>query len=104
MKSKGTSDYSKRSEAARKAAELEQTISQLERAVAELDQFIEVEELKTRVHDVTDPAYSTFASSVRQRREKLCRSVRRLRLELQIVGAKKPSASVDDSLSAPLAF
>jgi septation ring formation regulator EzrA len=104
MKGKGTSNHSNQSEATRKTAELEQTIRQMERAVAELDQFIEAEEVKTKIHDMTDPAYSTFARSVRERRDKLCASVRRLEMELDAVrNARLRATTVPRSLvSVPL--
>ncbi len=64
MESKSTSDQR---ESAGKIAEIEQTIRQMERAAAELDRHIEAEEIKTKVHDLTDPGYSSFAASALQR-------------------------------------
>ncbi len=106
MESKSTSDHSKESEAARKIAEIEQTIRQMERAAADLDRHIEAEEIKTKVHDSTDPGYSSFAGSAQQRRDKLCASIRRLKLELDVVRREKlrPSKPGSSVLSAPLDF
>lgn len=102
MKSKGTSDHHNETGATSKTAELEQTVRQMERAVTELDQFIEAEEVKTKIHDMPDPAYSTFAVSARERRDKLRASVRRLKMELEGRGRMRGLAGV--LLSAPLDF
>ena len=86
MKSRGASDPGDTNS---KTAELEVTIRQMERAVAELERDIEAEEVKTKIHDFNDPGYSTIARSARERRDKLCTSVRRLKMELAIARAEK---------------
>lgn len=100
MKNKGASDAS---ETTSKTAELQRTIRQMECAVAELGRDIEAEEVKTKIHDLMDPGYSTLARSARERRDKLCDSVRRLKMELGAAcnGKLGPASS---SISAPLDF
>ncbi len=103
MESKSTSDHSKENEPASKIAEIEQTIRQMERAATELDRHIEAEEIKTKVHEL---GYSSFAGSAQQRRDRLCASIRRLKLELDAVRREKLRISKLGSslLSAPLDF
>jgi len=100
MKSKGTSDETG---ATSKTAELKHAIRQMARVVAELDQFIEAEEVKTKIHDMADPAYSTFAVSARERRDKLRASVRRLKMELAAIRGRMGGLA-GFLLSAPLHF
>jgi flagellar protein FliJ len=67
---------------AQKVDELEHTIRELAGVAAELDRQIKIEEARTRISDLTDPGYSSFANSARKRHDNLLASINRLQMEL----------------------
>ena len=109
MKRKGVSDRSRVNDTAWKVAELERTICELEHAASELDRHIESEEARTRIYDPTNFAYSTFAKSARERRDRLRATIRRLKVELE-AARREPRDAAHGAphrsalLSAPLDF
>ena len=85
MKTKNQSPNGSRFEindTARKIADLECTIRELKGVAAELDWQIKSEEARTGICDPANPGYSSFARSARERRERLCASINRLKVEL----------------------
>ena len=67
-----------------KAEELERTIRDLGQLAAELDRKIKNEEARTRVVDPGHPAYSSFATSARDRLARLRVSIARFEAELNV--------------------
>jgi hypothetical protein len=104
-----TSERTDISAAIWKVAELEWTISQFEHTACELGRQIESEEVRTRHYDPSDFAYSSFAKSARDRRERLRATIRRLKMELEFARGQSRSAARGHQhstppLSAPLDF
>jgi flagellar FliJ protein len=84
MKSRETAVRLKRFEAdekARKVADLEHMIREFEVMSHDLERQIRAEEDRTGVRDPQHFAYSTFAKSASQRRDKLQTSIANLRLQ-----------------------
>jgi len=69
-------------EKARKVADLETMIREFEQMASDLDRQIQAEEDRTGVRDTAHFAYSTFARSAAQRRDKLVSSANELREKL----------------------
>lgn len=86
MKSRDASLRLKRFEAnekKRKVADLELMIRDFEQMATDLERQIRAEEDRTGVRDANHFAYSTFAKSAAQRREKLLSSTAELRTKLE---------------------
>ncbi len=86
MKPRDTALRLKRFEAdekKRKVADLELMIRDFEQMATDLERQIRAEEDRTGVRDVGHFAYSTFAKSAAQRREKLLSSAAELRTKLE---------------------
>jgi flagellar protein FliJ len=69
-------------ETTRKVAELERIICELSNTASTLERQIESEEARTRICDPAHFAYSAFARSARERRDRLRATIQRLRVEL----------------------
>lgn len=67
----------------RKVADLEHMIRDFEQMATDLERQIRAEEDRTGVRDAKHFAYSTFAKSAAQRREKLLSSAAELRTKLE---------------------
>lgn len=68
----------------RKVADLEHMIRDFEQMAGDLERQIRAEEDRTGVRDANHFAYSTFAKSAAQRREKLLSSAAELRTKLEV--------------------
>ena len=68
---------------ATKVADLEAAIREFEGMASALDHQIKAEEVRTRIKDPTQPAYSNFAKSAIQRRDNLRASAASLKVELK---------------------
>ena len=75
-----------------KIAHLKQLIHEYEGAVSDLGRQIRAEEYRTRSFDPADIAYSTFAKSTRERRDKLRLSVDALRVKLEATQRERDDA------------
>jgi hypothetical protein len=98
MKSRETAVRLKRFEAdekARKVADLEHMIREFELMSHDLERQIRAEEDRTGVRDPLHFAYSTFAKSATQRRDKLQESISNLRLQHEAAARER-----DDMLEA----
>ncbi len=86
MKPRETALKLKRFEAeekARKVADLEYMVRDFEQIAADLDRQIQIEEDRTGIKDPTHFAYSTFAKSAANRRDKLRASADELKGKLE---------------------
>jgi len=86
-------------EKSRKVEDLEMMIRDFETMAEDLDRQIQAEEDRTGVRDSSHFAYSTFARSAAQRREKLQSSVAELRERLALAVADRDEAmsELDDA-------
>jgi hypothetical protein len=69
------------SAAGSKIGDLERTIRKFKEAASELDRQVQSEETRTKICDLSDPGYSSFARSARERGDKLRASIDRLARE-----------------------
>ena len=84
---------------------LEQIIRQMEATAAQLKRFVEAEEVRTKIGDLSNPTYSIYAKAARERADKLAASLSKLKLELEVARDQNLSATVTSALvSAPLDF
>ena len=101
MRGKRTSERSE-SDTTWKVTELERTICELGHAVFELDRHIESEEARTKHYDPRDFAYSNFAKSARERRERLRATIRRVKMELEVTRRESRNAAQGTQHRSPL--
>ena len=79
-------------EKAQKVAALEQMIREFEQMAADLERQVEAEEERTGVRDANHFAYSTFARSAAQRRDKLMASIADLQEKLDVAAVERDEA------------
>jgi flagellar export protein FliJ len=98
MKPRDTTLRLKRFELAekrRKVAALETTVQDFEQMAADLARQIAAEEERTGIRDAEHFAYSTFAKSAAQRREKLLNSIADLSHQLEIARREYEEAEAE---------
>lgn len=104
MKPRETALKLKRFEAeekARKVSDLEYMIRDFETIASDLDRQVQIEEDRTGIKDATHFAYSTFAKSAANRRDKLKASADELKAKLE--AAQKDRDDAADQLSRAVA-
>lgn len=79
-------------EKAQKVAALEQMIREFEQMASDLERQVEAEEERTGVRDANHFAYSTFARSAAQRRDKLMASIADLQDKLDVAAVERDEA------------
>jgi hypothetical protein len=66
----------------RRVSQIEATIADFDKTANDLESWIQAEQNRTRIHDPTNPVYSTLARAMTQRRDKLKRSIDVLKRQL----------------------
>jgi hypothetical protein len=66
----------------RRVSQINAMIADFTRTASELESWIQTEQDRTRIHDPRDPAYSTTARAMAQRRDNLKRSIDKLKCQL----------------------
>lgn len=79
-------------EKSQKVASLEQMIREFEQMASDLERQVEAEEERTGIRDASHFAYSTFARSAAQRRDKLVASIADLQEKLDMAAAERDEA------------
>lgn len=79
-------------EKTQKVASLEQMIREFEQMATDLERQVEAEEERTGIRDAAHFAYSTFARSAAQRRDKLMASIADLQDKLDIAAVERDEA------------
>jgi hypothetical protein len=90
-------------EKVRKAHGIEQMIREFQQMSSDLERQIQAEEERTGVKDRSHFAYSTFAKSASQRREKLQNSIEDLKAQLDAAVRERDEALAEISADEDLA-